>query len=52
MELLRNNIVKDTTGDFVPKQEEKTEPEPAPKKTPAKKKTTVKKASAKKTEKK
>ncbi len=61
VELMRNNIVKDTTGDFVPNVEEKTvepEPEPAPKKAPAKKpaekkapakKTAAKKAPAKKT---
>ncbi len=61
VELMRNNIVKDTTGDFVPNVEEKTvepEPEPAAKKAPAKKpaekkapakKTAAKKAPAKKT---
>ena len=50
VELLRNNIVKDTTGDFVPNVEEKeAEPEPEPKieKTPAKK-APAKKAPAKK----
>ena len=54
VEMMRNNIVKDTTGDFMPKQEEKAEQEPelAPKKAPAKKpaekKAPVKKAADKK----
>ncbi len=62
VELLRNNIVKDTTGDFVPKVEEpEPKEEPKPKKAPAKKsaakkpaekKAPAKKASAKKTAKK
>jgi len=51
VEMMRNNIVKDTTGDFVPNQDVKMpepEVEPAPKNAPAKKKTTTKKATTKK----
>ena len=53
VELMRNNIVKDTTGDFVPNVEEpepKEEPKPkkAPAKKPAEKKAPAKKAAAKK----
>ena len=52
VEMMRNNIVKDTTGDFVPKVEEKVEgevekPAPAAKKV-AEKKAAVKKPAAKK----
>ena len=52
VEMLRNNIVKDTTGDFVPRVEvpaveEESEPQPEPEKAPAKK-TAAKKATAKK----
>ena len=53
VEMLRNNIVKDTTGDFVPKTEEqepKEEPKPkkAATKKPAEKKATAKKPAEKK----
>ena len=59
VELMRNNIVKDTTGDFVPNIDEpeqevepEAKPEPKPKKAPAKKsaakKTETKKTAAKK----
>lgn len=54
VEMLRNNIVKDTTGDFVPRvevpaveDEPEPQPEPKPEKAPAKK-TAAKKATAKK----
>ena len=54
VEMLRNNIGKDTTGDFVPRvevpaveEEPEPQPEPKPEKAPAKK-TAAKKATAKK----
>ncbi len=47
VEMMRNNIVKDTTGDFVPKVEEKVEGE-VEKPAPAAKKVAVKKPAAKK----
>ena len=59
VELMRNNIVKDTTGDFVPNLEEpeaveEPVPEPKPKKAPTKKNSTkkpvTKKSTSKKTE--
>ena len=50
VEMMRNNIVKDTTGDFVPKVEETVEEKPEKKATT--KKATGKKTSAKKTSKK
>ena len=52
VELMRNNIVKDTTGDFVPNIEEAeqvVEAESKPKKAPAKKSTAKKTATKKST---
>ena len=48
VEMMRNNIVKDTTGDFVPRVEEEPVPEPVPEKKEPAKKAPAKKASAKK----
>ena len=47
IEMMRNNIVKDTTGDFVPKVEEE-EPQPLAPKKAVPKKAAPKKAAAKK----
>ena len=49
VEMMRNNIVKDTTGDFAPIQPE-PEPEPEPEPKPEPKKAPAKKAPAKKAE--